>query len=699
MDSLQNQIDELKASNEEILNSISALWTAHNGLQTEVDGIQIEIGEVQSTLEALGYTVTEQGELINTLTGQVATIEDAIEDLYEKDAQFAADIEKLTRDLQTYYSFIKEKFAKFITSIELNATFNPLFGTLNLPIGISSNILSTYIYSADHRVNFPIISTSYEFDPDSEVIRNNALYNAISKLREGASDENVQINAGTLMVPEYPDHNNMGELYVTINPKNVELDGVRVSLVNSKDEAILTHSSHIALNQEKDLDLSFTTRADGPNLYSIPVELTPNWEDVDQIALHLENKSEFVYAIKDAIKDHTISDFAHVGRMIYDYLQDFLPAYALKISWQDPGDMVSINGVEMNTYEENAVYSNYGIAATTVHPLSYSTGFGFGVDKKLPIFDPISEYFRTYSEKLKNSLKIDLGNLGGFQPITFERATIEINVDNVKISLAGTPVYNDEGEEIGHLGDDAVITLVFNGDGTLSSENEGDLEELISAIEDAIGKTYDQVDDIVAQVNNMINEINDQLSSLEGNINGQISDLIDKVNNALKGKLKYADKLVDLYNQLAARVNQFLDNPNHYLQVVMAYTSAEGGMHHLSNNQAAPTRFNVAGGNAFELFATSYNADLVVPSYKKYVAISQVFTTKGEPAAEMNNNIVAINEAAGLNKILRGDQQRVPVNVSNKNYFKPGYTYQVYYSSLDYRGYTSTQVYYFTIAE
>ena len=116
---------------------------------------------------------------------------------------------------------------------------------------------------------------------------------------------------------------------------------------------------------------------------------------------------------------------------------------------------------------------------------------------------------------------------------------------------------------------------------------------------------------------------------------------------------------------------------------MMAYSTGDGA-HHLSTDYYSPVKFNSKEGDAFSLFATSYTGDVVIPSYKKWVAITQVdgdYTKVG-----------SLNDGQTyLNKVLPGHQQRVPVKITSE---MVGHTLTISYVSVDYRGVCSMQNYY-----
>ena len=684
------------AANKEAIENLSEKLdqykTELDALQAKVEGLEGRVEQIESNVETLQGQVEELQNQYSQLLSKIAEINTEIEALKEVDAQLQAQINEFNGKISAIYNFLAQKFAQFITGLEVHQTFNPIFGTINLPIGIQSTVVGAYFYNSTHDINFPSYDNpSWEYGENDPATMKSTLENIANILQP----ERVSLKGNTPYVAE--GNNNMGEIYLSVNPRNINYNGLQVSLVNSQDEEILKASNlKLEIDNETILDHGITKAEENHSLYRLPVGIQNNWEDINQIAFSIENKKELVEAFKSAIKEHNVGDFAHLGKLLYEHLDGFLPAYAIRVSWDDP--QVDANGNV--TTVTNSVYSKFNLAATVAHPLSYATGWGFSIDKQLPLFDPITEY----AERLVNKLRSEVNSIFNgieFTPIKSDLSNAKISVSEINgdiiVEVGGCPVYNaTTGEPMGNFADGTQIIFSNNGLGEFEFDfnvNMALLQNLAAIANTSIDAIEKDIQDGIDQV---IDQLNAQVVELQGNINQKLDDLLKRIDEAKSGKLRYADKLVDLYNKLATRVNSFLKDPNHYLQSAMAYNAGDG-LHHLSSNVMSPTVFTQGGGNAIELFATSYNAEIIVPAYKKYVAITNVYYPFGEEIPDGGFNLFDLNKAAGLNKVLEGRQQRVAINVENNRYFQPGYVYEVYYTALDYRGFTSSRKYFFTI--
>lgn len=647
---------------------------------------------------------------------------DWICDNYIESSEWWQDLDQRISDnadaiaaMQELIDWLMSNNASQVTSIGLSQTFNPVTGTVNLPIGLNSMLLATYVYDGAG-MNFPSAGLSHLYDATAySEVEINRLSSVISGLVE---DKEINVLGFT----DGGETGNMGEAIITLNPSNVDFSNIASSIQigtieNGEWKAVLDGANEEELSIHPyggNLNMGFTSRdgeSENTGVYSIYANATEeNWETMK---VELKNKSELLSAIKDAIKDHSISDMAHLGDVIYKNLENIMPAYAVKVSWDETvakrdenGNVVTNeDGSVVTEQVTNSVVSDFKLGVATVHPLAYTTGLGFSVDKSLPIFSTITEYFERYFDSLRADLHIDLGDLGGYMHIESQDVDVTIDRNEISVSLEGTKIYGAEKHEtngevyytpsdevIGVLGEDAGFSLVFDNQ-TGKYTAVGDLSAFAQSIQDALNAEVANTQDIIDQVNALIDDINQQMVDLQAQVDSELDRILDRIHDSAMNKLDKADRLVEIYNKIASRVNAFLANPNHYLQVLMAYNAGDG-MHHLSTAMASPTVVSGAskvGNNAgIEFFATSYNGDILVPSYKKYVAITQAWDMNGNEVS--TSELKSLNdEAAGnINQVLEGRQQRICMAVSKL----VGYKLQVTYLSLDYAGSCSMQQYY-----
>ncbi|MEZ3549331.1 MAG: hypothetical protein K1W02_01155 [Muribaculaceae bacterium] len=607
-----------------IANTLSDYVTKEE-LKNFKDGEFAELGQTVAALnKALGDTKNELLEEINQCLEAIATNKTDISALQTLVAANKTQIDILTSRLNS-----------LITSIELSQTYNPMFGTINLPIGLQTNIVANYYGVTDHNVAFPLKSTSIEVGSAEDVLK-------VANFGLTPKNGTLEISANDKYMDE--GINNLGQLYLTINPNNVDFSGGNLTLINSNGvEAPI--SLDVKSNDEL-LSFGFNkgTRAEAPEkngLYRADAHV--NVEDAPSIAIEIEKGLKG--AMKDALKNPSKQSLADLARILVDQMDGFLPAYGVKAAWT-----VTENGVD----KEYAVYSKYEIAATAVHPLGYESLSDLNISHRLPTFSPLKEALENAFNELKNDLKFEFDKAD----FTIEGTTITIDLTGV-VDPSALPA-----------GSDGKIVLGYKDNGSVETTGN----------EDALNPLVGQI----------VEQVNKQLDSITGQINTQVSDMLDKIHDQLAGKLGSADKLLEKYNALANKINKFLENPNAYLQVSMAYEDSNGDLHMLSTDKNIPSVFTKSTGDAIQLFATSHTGDIAAPSYQKYVAVANVFDAQGRVVAGEASKVNAASET--LNTRFPGRQQRVAIQN-----FKSGYTYEVVYSSLDYRGKTSTRVYYLTV--
>lgn len=650
-----------------------------------------------------------------------------LEDLIENNQNYAAG-------LKTY---IDEMVISLITNVEIQEVYNPAFGTINLPLGIQSTLLANYHYKSDHAVVYPRI------DDTSYVYGDKGAQEALDDYLADTAIKGDAFNAGT----ELKGIDRLGEIYVTINPSNIPEDvinGLDIKLWTSNGKQMLAHSAKLKAVKDDDHLINFGyTRANDNGFYRI--EVSASAEDIEEINLEIDDRLK--ETAKDFINNPSKSDLANLAEAIYKQFNNRIPALALSFTptvetsftyestpWnQAPGGLVigkvdvvkdengndqyvSAGGTVTDdaqagaaTEEEVAsnflklrhIYTRYAIGAVTYHPLGFSFDpEGYVPDRRLPQIGHIQEYVNRVFDKVNFELKID-----GLDPEDYEidLSDVEFKVDptSIQIELKNVPVYKGEdktGPVVGYVNE--TITLGYDGEKiAVPGDNDTALNDLVNSIVEAVNGEGD--DSFVAQIQSQVTtqlrqiimDINEQLDGINTQISDKIQSVKDEINNELNGRLGDGiNRLIDLYNKVAQKVNSILDDPNAYMQVYAAYRDGNGDLHHFSNVESDPSVFTPGTGDAITMFLTSYNGELLAPAYKKYVAVVEDLTD-GSDVNAINSN------AEYLNTVLEGRQQKVYLPVGGANGMKAGHTYKVVYTALDYRGYISARNFYVRIAK
>ncbi|MDE6269537.1 MAG: hypothetical protein K2M12_01615 [Muribaculaceae bacterium] len=584
----------------------------------------------------------------------------------------AADIEQLQKDVDA----LLNRFNDLVTSLVLQATSNPVFGGFNTPFGLNSMVLmALYGENTTGADAFPVSGIGAEC--------NNEAYDDIkwedfttTPVEAVIVDANEQGQA------------KLGNLWFTVNPGTVNtIDPAGFALVNSREDDPVVTLNNVAKDDETLLKFGMGRAAgNGNGLYQTEVTCDP--AKLDAIKVHVE--AGLAQALKDAVKNHTASDMVTLARTVVRQLQDVCDANALRYTY-DAYTGKDAQGNWVKTQQK--VYSEYGIAATAFKPLSFATLKGSSLGAHVPTISPI--------EIPRDKVNLNLG-------------TFSVDSKNFDLNLNfGAPEFDDKG----NIFTDTRVTIKTDDgqtiEGTLTialAEDEHQLyQDIVTAIMTWVGEDGKNIDERaqkaiwVALFNDDPNNPNydatqgigvvadlvNQVNEMTGNIQNKLYDLIDEINSNYLGKV---NTLINKYNTVAERINRILSNPNHYLQVTMLYRKAgklglnghtpevELPFGLLSTNPNQPTQFRGAG-EAISLWATTYNFEILCPSYKKFVAVTNVTDANGE-REDLKN---AAN--ATLAKVMNGDQNRVALNVAGA---PNGAKYEIAFQAMDYSGYTST---------
>ena len=707
--------DALAAKTQAELNkqSIKTHQALLEGLRSDVDGLRADLDPV---IEDLANLHTQLEELIERLdakdaelAGKIEALSGRIDGIDETLAQYAIDFEDLTKRVAANEEAIKKlqeevlkiqklenRLDQLVTGIIVQGVYNPLFGTFSLPIGVQSNMLVNYWGKSENLdYEFPSVQQIASCDKEPEISEMESAVLSASGLVP------FTVKNGEIMLSE--SNANLGKVFVTVNPNNVDFTGKTLELVNSQDQKAKVELSELR-RSDAVLTFGYSARAAENGFYEADVKLPATDDAVNGTAIHIDQNLKT--AIKDILKDRRSGLRANVLQLmkaVYDQVNGMLPAYGLKAGWTVDG-------------KDYAVYSNYNLAATTFRPLS----FGFLYDqslgsRRLPIIDPISNAILNLDP---DDYKFDFSDVkvninGDDIKLNFSLSPIEIKY-NGTLGISTTVDFTVSGEIIGAVGTPQEGEVIGTFEKELSVPVSADvpkeeIDKLLKQIQDTFNASIDgwneSINDAFADaMNQMIDKVNaaveDMLAQMQGKINDKIADMIEGIQDNINGKFgNYIDRfnsLITRYNQLAKRLNNILENPNHYLQLTMFYKGGNGGDYFLSNNKENPTVFVKEGGEGFMAYATSYTAEVVAPAFKKVVAVTDVIDpTTGMSVPGAIAQCAEINKSTSyLAEVVSGVQKRFVIPTKD---MKSGYTYEILYTAVDYHGVTSTARYYVTV--
>ena len=703
VDALGNKVGEIEVKVDSLGNEITVLNTTVGEIEVKVDSLSNEVEILGDKVGEIEIKLGDLEDKYNNLEATVNEIKDKVDEIYP-----------MVLENRQYIKSIYNYLQKLITNIVIQAVNNPVFGSISTPWGIQSNILVGYYGETDNDVRFPTIRTA------NYIYKEQALTEKDAEML-GNSVENYKSFGQAILVDE---EGNAGKVYLTVNPTNVDFTGTDFTLVNSLDEESPVKLGKLTKSDAK-LTFGFTRAADN-GFYEATATFTEDnipTMDIDKAAIY-ENLKEVA---KDVIDFRNGVNVKEAASRLYSVLMELngnLDANGIKASWTN----------EDGTTQ--SVYSKYAIAATAIKPLSYEflydVNLGTTINNKLPnlpTISPISEAVLNNLidlDKFNLQLNLDLSGLNfKIDPITPNIPAINIDFADIKLNGMGEiyavvniPQYDVVADGSGwklvektttkkdtvEVNTDAFKASIETEINNAFAKAEQEISaELKSQLETALST---QLNDAVNKIESSVNDLlqNQLANTINGSLNGAIKDVMNQVvSQVTAGASNYLDKANAFINKLngwSGKFNNYmnaaeskLNNLNALLHVTMLYEGADGRLHQLSNSKSMPTVFN--GEGVANLFATSYTGEIVAPAMKKFVAVTNVYKD-GDSAqggcTDCKAALDAVNSGEYFNTVTTGSRY----GFAAEN-MKKGYTYEIFYSALDYFGKISARKFYVTV--
>ena len=562
--------------------------------------------------------------------------------------EVSSKLEALTTEINTKLGLLQNSLNKYVSSVLIQGTDNPVFGSFAFPANISSNVLAAY-YGDVKDLKFPTD------EPYNYVDAQNAL-SAKDLEMMGVAAGNQYYN-GRVVSGMQADGTvaagNAGTLYVTVNPNTVDATGATAILVNSQDSKSGVMLSPLA---ETDKVLNFGyTRATGNGFYEAKATVTPSVVDEVSPRISYDDLKGLKDEIKDAVnavRNKGNVDITGLIYSVYSISSNILDAQAVKFPWSD----TDIYG---NTIER-ATYSQYSLAATAVHPLSFAFAKDVHYDE-FPGINKVEDIIGGMFNKIEDAIPtIDVDDLNihieiedfVFDPVELEDGSVVVNVDILD-------------EETGkHYKQTIDIT-----------------DKVEEAVNEALGSA---AGDVSAYIKDVVDQLNEQVA--------QINDIIDQLRdiNEIGNKLdEVEDKIYDYLSKGENLLLKLVNNANELLQPMMLAKTADSYVV-LSRSASAPTKFRAASmtTDGIILRPTTYSAEVLAPAFKKFVGVANVYKD-GKSAQGGDANCQAALKAAnssseGFCTVQEGDWNKARFKVSSQ--YKKGYVYEIVYTAADYSG-------------
>lgn len=376
-------------TDEKITNALNDIVNLKNSVETINDSLKILDGKIEENKIKIGEVETALQDAMAEFQDKIDDLQSQIDDLGDAVEENTSKIEKLTGAFEILQANLKKQ----VTGIIVQQTYNPAFGTVNLPFGVQSNVLMAYYGEANQAVYFPTARTANYVDEKY------ALTGKDMQMLE-LSDNTPIFNAGDIIMQN--EDKNAGTLYLTVNPNTVDFQGLELSLVNSQEK-----ESYVKLGElkrsDKTLELGFSRAADN-GFYECSATVSP--DDVNKVQKVNLNLSNIKKDIEEIMNKRSAADFKGIAADMIDVIKGLkLDANAVKCEWTDSAEA----GVEP---QKHAVYSNYNLAATAVKPLSLQTAKDFNY-QTIPGYERAMSLLDSLSSRVKNSVHTVFKEING----------------------------------------------------------------------------------------------------------------------------------------------------------------------------------------------------------------------------------------------------------------------------------------------
>ena len=571
------------------------------------------------------------------------------------DAALAEDLAALKQDVNNIMKLVQQQ----VTGIEIQATKNPLFGSFAYPVDVQSNILALYYGKLENPVRFPA------GDQGAEASTWALAPAVLTSELDAIGAPRIMLKAGEVA----------GVIYLTVNPSDVVMDGKEFTL-RASDNSI----SKVALSPletcTEQLKWGYNRAASANGFYT--AKATINESDVDDVALSFDVKS-IASDIKEIMQDwskSSASDIAKLAMAIRDGFKADVPRLGVQAQWKD-------------TLGWKNYVSKYDVAAFSAKALGYE----FLKDAD---FSPAIVKFHNKIIVKEKAFEMELLNE------IAQMIVVNIPWPNVVTTVPTVDgVYTIEGAD-GKMHVWIKATANFSGSSAATTATIGDGTLFTGTISGVPVKipNGDYNVDIPAITVTGTAPVNIEITELYATIKNSIENTINGLNNNISTTVdKYVKKIINAENKIFGKVESVAKNLNRYVQpALIGKCDQFKGYFYPSRLYTAPTE--VKKGTKIMFYPTSLTGEVVVPAFKKYVAITGAWETTGD-YSNITKELNAKDYNVGtLNTIFDGKAY----NLDNGFDFtvpdvKTGTVLEFTYECLGYNGLVAGKKFYIAVYE
>lgn len=671
-----------------IINDITNLQTEITKLDTKVD---MKVGQLK---DSLAYYVTNKD-----FQAAINKVNSRVDSLAQVTKTIEGDVNNLVSDIQN-----------MITSIEVHTVQSPVVGYVNTPVGINSNIFAVYYGTPLEAWDFPSTNVSNYVNGMTDATKWTS--RNLDILGVGGLDEinGYLTGEGNVMLITEKDGattGNAGTLYVTVNPANVNFVGKTLKLKDSQDGDAPAVLSPLVRSDRK-LYMGYSRAADN-GFYEAQATIS----DVSKAKLNVDYN-----AIKDDAKallqEKSKNSALELASTLVKNFTDVMPAYSVMGSWTDESSNV-----------EHKIYSQYNTAALAVQPLSLNFLSDWKGVSKMPGLDRVQNTVGEIIDKINVDIDLKLPNFAKYKgSITFTDIKLPaIDDDMLRIKYYKKYTSDDlagSGELYGDVTDKDLYFLATNvkdGRYALVSQNTSGTVQQMFIYDPATGLWHaattseiatwgavsfelevsvdiNKTPEVKATLQDIVDDLNDQFGS-GSDLAKNITNLLNDVASLDNIDANIDQAILDAKTDIKTQINKYITKANNKLT---SWFNRAPGLIHLALLQqndkgTGLTSMSKKGATkvsgTVKFVPTTYNVELVAPTYKKFLAVTDVFNADGTevPVADAKTMAAAVT-GGYMGRVIDGNK------ICTMNPGKAGYIYELTYTAVDYFGKVAIRKYY-----
>ncbi len=573
----------------------------------------------------------------------------------DADAALAEDIAALQQDVKNIMKLVQQQ----VTGIEIQATKNPLFGSFAYPVGVQSNILALYYGKLENPVRFPA------GDQGAEASTWALAPAVLTSELDAIGAPRIMLKAGEVAMLK--EEGNAGVIYLTVNPSDVVMDGKEFTLRASDNSVSKVALSPLETCTEQ-LKWGYNRAASANGFYT--AKATINENDVDNVALSFDIKS-IASDIQGLMQDwskNSAADIAKLAMAIRDGFKADVPRLGVQAQWKD-------------TLGWKNYVSKYDVAAFSAKALGYeflkNADFSPAIVK---FHNKIIAKEKLFEMELLNEIaqmivvNIPWPNVVTTVPTVDGVYTIQEADGKMHVHIKATANFS---------GASSATTAYIPKDAIATGIPAAAVPITIPSVPVSGAAPVDlDITEVYATIKNSIeNTIN--------NLNVNVGNTVDK----------YVKKIINAENKIFGKVESVAKNLNRYVQpALIGKCDQFKGYFYPSRLYTAPTE--VKKGTKIMFYPTSLTGEVVVPAFKKYVAITGAWETTGD-YSNITKELNAKDYNVGtLNTIFDGKAY----NLDNGFEFtvpdvKTGTVLEFTYECLGYNGLVAGKKFYIAVYE